>query len=198
MTTLVFPFGVPRMLCCCCCCCCRHPRTPKPNPVISVAFRSTQMRSMILCSHWPRFAGGSPRSTPPPSPCCPFKTVSPTGEADYRYFPEPDIPPLALSAELLQKWRSELCELPGTFRSRGGITQHPRTYHIKSKRMQSCCNVAPMAARGEFTIHGLPDQLAASSPVALPQDIIRSILGIFLSILGACTRCFHLLVNLNL
>ncbi|CAB1102915.1 unnamed protein product [Ectocarpus sp. CCAP 1310/34] len=35
------------------------------------------------------------------------------GEADYRYFPEPDIPPLALPAELRQRWRSELCELPG-------------------------------------------------------------------------------------
>ncbi|CAM9142653.1 unnamed protein product, partial [Ectocarpus sp. 8 AP-2014] len=36
------------------------------------------------------------------------------GETGYRYFPEPDIPPLALPAELLQRWRSELCESPGT------------------------------------------------------------------------------------
>ncbi|CBN78448.1 glutamyl-tRNA(Gln) amidotransferase, B subunit [Ectocarpus siliculosus] len=40
------------------------------------------------------------------------------GEADYRYFPEPDIPPLALPAELLQRWRSELCELPAGKRER--------------------------------------------------------------------------------
>ncbi|CAM9867605.1 unnamed protein product, partial [Laminaria digitata] len=40
------------------------------------------------------------------------------GESDYRYFPEPDIPPLALPAELLQKWRSELCELPAGKRER--------------------------------------------------------------------------------
>eukprot|EP00903_Cladosiphon_okamuranus_P020074 g18440.t1 len=40
------------------------------------------------------------------------------GEADYRYFPEPDIPALELPAELLQKWRSELCELPSSKRER--------------------------------------------------------------------------------
>eukprot|EP00904_Undaria_pinnatifida_P005287 jgi/Undpi1/1889/HiC_scaffold_12.g05276.m1 len=39
-------------------------------------------------------------------------------ESDYRYFPEPDIPPLALPADLLQKWRAELCELPAGKRER--------------------------------------------------------------------------------
>ncbi|CBJ32502.1 glutamyl-tRNA(Gln) amidotransferase, B subunit [Ectocarpus siliculosus] len=40
------------------------------------------------------------------------RAVTFEGETGYRYFPEPDIPPLALPAELLQKWRSELCESP--------------------------------------------------------------------------------------
>lgn len=39
----------------------------------------------------------------------------PAGESDYRYFPEPDIPALTLPSELIERWRSELCELPGTF-----------------------------------------------------------------------------------
>lgn len=38
--------------------------------------------------------------------------------ADYRYFPEPDIPPLALDREVLEHWRSELPELPVEKRAR--------------------------------------------------------------------------------
>ncbi len=40
------------------------------------------------------------------------------GLSDYRFFPEPDIPPLKLSSETLDRWRSELCELPAEKRSR--------------------------------------------------------------------------------
>ncbi len=40
------------------------------------------------------------------------------GLSDYRFFPEPDIPPLALSSCTLHRWRSELCELPAEKRSR--------------------------------------------------------------------------------
>lgn len=37
---------------------------------------------------------------------------------DYRYFPEPDIPPLQLDAESVETWRSELPELPSIRRAR--------------------------------------------------------------------------------
>ncbi|GAB0493776.1 hypothetical protein MMPV_005061 [Pyropia vietnamensis] len=40
------------------------------------------------------------------------------GDADYRYFPEPDLPPLTLSAATLDSWRDALPELPAEKRLR--------------------------------------------------------------------------------
>jgi aspartyl-tRNA(Asn)/glutamyl-tRNA(Gln) amidotransferase subunit B len=40
------------------------------------------------------------------------------GAADYRYFPEPDLPPLLLAPEVLRAWREELPELPAEKRLR--------------------------------------------------------------------------------
>lgn len=40
------------------------------------------------------------------------------GDADYRYFPEPDLPPLTLSAATLAAWRDALPELPAEKRAR--------------------------------------------------------------------------------
>ncbi|OKH22187.1 aspartyl/glutamyl-tRNA amidotransferase subunit B [Hydrococcus rivularis NIES-593] len=40
------------------------------------------------------------------------------GSSDYRYFPEPDLPPIEVSAEQLEKWRAEIPELPAQKRHR--------------------------------------------------------------------------------
>jgi aspartyl-tRNA(Asn)/glutamyl-tRNA(Gln) amidotransferase subunit B len=40
------------------------------------------------------------------------------GSSDYRYFPEPDLAPIEVSAEQLEKWRAELPELPAQKRHR--------------------------------------------------------------------------------
>ncbi|MDB9494506.1 Asp-tRNA(Asn)/Glu-tRNA(Gln) amidotransferase subunit GatB [Spirulina major CS-329] len=40
------------------------------------------------------------------------------GSSDYRYFPEPDLPPIEVSKEQLEQWRSELPELPAAKRDR--------------------------------------------------------------------------------
>ncbi|MBD1900333.1 Asp-tRNA(Asn)/Glu-tRNA(Gln) amidotransferase subunit GatB [Trichocoleus sp. DQ-A3] len=40
------------------------------------------------------------------------------GSSDYRYFPEPDLTPIQVSAEQLSKWKSELPELPAQKRHR--------------------------------------------------------------------------------
>lgn len=40
------------------------------------------------------------------------------GSSDYRYFPEPDLPPIEVSAEQLEEWRSQMPELPAQKRDR--------------------------------------------------------------------------------
>jgi len=40
------------------------------------------------------------------------------GSSDYRYFPEPDLPPIKVSPPQLEQWRSELPELPAVKRTR--------------------------------------------------------------------------------
>ena len=40
------------------------------------------------------------------------------GSSDYRYFPEPDIPPIEVSPEQLERWEAELPELPAAKRDR--------------------------------------------------------------------------------
>ena len=40
------------------------------------------------------------------------------GSSDYRYFPEPDLPPIEVSQEQLEQWHSELPELPAKKRQR--------------------------------------------------------------------------------
>jgi aspartyl-tRNA(Asn)/glutamyl-tRNA(Gln) amidotransferase subunit B len=40
------------------------------------------------------------------------------GSSDYRYFPEPDLPPIEVSPEQLEKWQVEIAELPAQKRHR--------------------------------------------------------------------------------
>jgi hypothetical protein len=40
------------------------------------------------------------------------------GESDYRYFPEPDIPPMALPPEQVAAWARQIIELPAQKRHR--------------------------------------------------------------------------------
>ncbi|MEM9541776.1 MAG: Asp-tRNA(Asn)/Glu-tRNA(Gln) amidotransferase subunit GatB [Cyanobacteria bacterium P01_E01_bin.42] len=40
------------------------------------------------------------------------------GSSDYRYFPEPDLPPIEVSPEQLEEWKSQLPELPAQKRRR--------------------------------------------------------------------------------
>ena len=40
------------------------------------------------------------------------------GESDYRYFPEPDIPPMELPPSQIAAWSSDMVELPAAKRER--------------------------------------------------------------------------------
>ena len=40
------------------------------------------------------------------------------GSSDYRYFPEPDLPPIEVAPEQLESWKAELPELPISKRHR--------------------------------------------------------------------------------
>jgi hypothetical protein len=40
------------------------------------------------------------------------------GESDYRYFPEPDIPPMTLDSTTVKQWADTLVELPAQKRQR--------------------------------------------------------------------------------
>ena len=53
------------------------------------------------------------------------------GSSDYRYFPDPDLGPIEVSAELREQWRSELPELPAAKRDRYSIELGLSTYDAR-------------------------------------------------------------------
>jgi aspartyl-tRNA(Asn)/glutamyl-tRNA(Gln) amidotransferase subunit B len=44
--------------------------------------------------------------------------ASKEGSSDYRYFPEPDLPPIVVSVEQKEAWQADLPELPAQKRTR--------------------------------------------------------------------------------
>src|SRR4051794_16049006 len=61
--------------------------------------------------------------------------------ADYRYFPDPDLPPLAIAAEWIERVRAEMPELPRAMAERyvqaHGLSEYDATQLTQSKEMAS-------------------------------------------------------------
>ncbi len=69
-----------------------------------------------------------------------FSQRSKESAEDYRYFPDPDLPPLRLTEEQIEQWRSELPELP----SQRSARWHD-TYQIDRRFSDPLSNDATMA-----------------------------------------------------
>lgn len=90
---------------------------------------------------------------------------------DYRYFPEPDIPPLKLPPEYIEEIRSSITELPNAklqrFREEFGIGEKMASVIVKSKNTAAFFEAAAselnewLSSRGEV-LNQRPLQLAAN------------------------------------
>src|SRR5215207_2428734 len=71
--------------------------------------------------------------------------------ADYRYFPDPDLPPLVVPAEWVERVRSEMAELPrvmaARFVSDYGVPEYDATTLTQSKGMAAYFEEAAKASR---------------------------------------------------
>ena len=70
--------------------------------------------------------------------------------ADYRYFPDPDLPPLVVAAEWVERVRSEMAELPRVMAARFvadyGLPEYDATTLTQSKAMAAYFEVAAKAS----------------------------------------------------
>jgi aspartyl-tRNA(Asn)/glutamyl-tRNA(Gln) amidotransferase subunit B len=70
--------------------------------------------------------------------------------ADYRYFPDPDLPPLVIEPEWVQRVRSQMAELPRTMAARFvkdyGLPEYDATTLTQSKAMAAYFEAAAKAS----------------------------------------------------
>jgi len=87
---------------------------------------------------------------------------------EYRYFPEPDIPPFVFSQNQINKWQSELPELPSAKRDRlvkSGLT--------RSKADLLVSDIAKYTMYETLTRKGLQSIKAADIIINAPGDILH-------------------------
>jgi len=94
---------------------------------------------------------------------------------DYRYFPEPDIPPLQFTSEQIAKWRSELPQLPARVRT-DLMTQYqlPESYAViiaSDRQMYSDFMKNPSKATADALVNKRP--VKPETPV-LSDDLLHS------------------------
>jgi aspartyl-tRNA(Asn)/glutamyl-tRNA(Gln) amidotransferase subunit B len=95
------------------------------------------------------------------------------GAEDYRYFPEPDLPPLALSPEVVSSIRAGLPELPDAKKAR-----FIQAYGIKAQDAQVLVDDADVADYFEAGVS------AARAHEIEPQMVCNWVTGVLFSLLG--------------
>jgi aspartyl-tRNA(Asn)/glutamyl-tRNA(Gln) amidotransferase subunit B len=85
-------------------------------------------------------------------------------EDDYRYFPEPDLPPLVIDPEWIERIRASLPELPvekfRRFRSQYGLSEYDAGVLVAEKAVASYFEEAVAAARESGAASATPKSLA--------------------------------------
>jgi aspartyl-tRNA(Asn)/glutamyl-tRNA(Gln) amidotransferase subunit B len=87
-----------------------------------------------------------------------FSMRSKEGEADYRYFPEPDIPPLSISEEFVQDIRRSMPELPQQKTER-----FIKQYSLPAYDAQVLCSSRELASYFEECAKAVKDSKFASN-----------------------------------
>ena len=116
--------------------------------------------------------------------------------ADYRYFPDPDLPPLCISEQWVQEVRGKMAELPRVmakrFETDYGLGEYDATQLTQSQALANyfetttqSCGQAKLAANwvlGEVSAftnkHGIAiDDVEVPNPVALGEVLKRIVIG---------------------
>ena len=96
--------------------------------------------------------------------------------ADYRYFPEPDLPPIALSAAQIEAWRAALPRLPEErrrqYRGEWGLSENDTAALLAEREVADCFEAAAACTPNKTTLahlfckHLLRLHAGGSIPVA--------------------------------
>jgi len=109
--------------------------------------------------------------------------------ADYRYFPDPDLPPLVISREWVERVRSEMAELPRVmaerFVTQYGLPEYDATTLTQSKAMAAyfeetakACGQAKLASNwimGELSRRMNADDISIEFVPVMPAQLAKLI-----------------------
>jgi aspartyl-tRNA(Asn)/glutamyl-tRNA(Gln) amidotransferase subunit B len=118
---------------------------------------------------------------------CTFSMRIKEGASDYRYFPEPDLPPIEVSADQLHDWKAQLPELPASKRYRYetqlGLSPYDARvltddkavaeYFEKSIAAGAAAKQAANWVMGDITAYLKNEKLAIAEIPFQPQDLAQ-------------------------
>ncbi len=100
---------------------------------------------------------------------------------DYRYFPDPDIPPLRFTQEQIETWRSELPKLPSAIRlsliATYNLSSHYASIIASDKTMLSAFLVSPTKAMADSLVNKRPLKEVSTLPETDIEPIAQKIIA---------------------